>query len=80
MAEVDGVVDVMVVEYLMDHLKGAALEQLLRLLRDGEAHLLGKDCATSILARMQAKMDSMDELQAKSATRQELEAMRAELR
>jgi len=42
-----------VVECLMDHLKGSALEQLLRLLRDGEARLQENESAAPILAKMQ---------------------------
>jgi len=45
---------VKVVEYLMDHLHGAELEQLLRLLRNGEAYLQDKESAVSVLAKMQA--------------------------
>jgi len=44
---------VKVVEYLMDHLNGAELERLLHLLHDGEAYLQDKECAVSILAKMQ---------------------------
>lgn len=45
----------MVVEHLMDHLKGAQLEKLECLLRDVETYLQEKDSATSILAKIQAK-------------------------